>query len=1088
MARVTLENYASQLKDVILPILFKKIDSFDFRDGLLENVIDLSKRYCYESKLNDELGVAVLDDLGKRKLSFNDEGVEAASLFVLSAVYYLTALNVLQSEEISSEDSTYLGFRNSTSMFRLSLEAYDFRVLQEFANMSDDDVKAVIQQKLKLTIGSCSIEEYFDNHIYIQDMDIVLETLQPEKDERKDLIADALAYSKTQITIAVTKTMKTYKSLFSSAYQVVKPVGLLTSNGIAYLKDGILQYSESHETHQINQYLTNLLNMCESTSRDFDLNLVVSNYLDSSKQDLKLYFPKKLLEFAFGCSSYSNKNNGNGVERYPAISDVRSWDEYAKDIVKPVIEDIYKNTAISLFEKKGFMENEGYKTSQAFELLKGMLNYMYKNLTSCMIISNWKEAPESATDLNSSATLVGFKIRVADVDHKIPLSTQVPKYIIDNIFGGLKGDDDAVCETVVPLGSSSDYTVCDIQHKFSPSLVNGEPLFAYTAQNSLKKSGKTPSWENLIIGKKDDDSILTVGEDISFNKKLVHWVLAGSRSGKGVMTLNILAGALASNKPVFYLDNKPDMASMFRSSQLSGGRMFCINGDYDTSFDETFHSCHPDSFNWSKNIPPFVREVLGNDYSNYAPIFYLRAVMFLTSLIYVRGSVRTESRLYEPLGGEKGIAIVIDEISAADSAISAMLDKNGVLGRNFYSAPTLTTAESCNNLLKKNKDDKGIPVVSEFGCYSTDLIRSLNETFRTIGGQWKLKGLTGGGTEGDVSNIFMIGQNIRDVDTSKLEYIPTNDDNMNRTSGDAFYNFLFNLGCDAFFGYNVDHPEYMWSGDEAAADGSKASTRLNATARNFAYVNHFDEGTVKTMLDNKVGGKSSKDISDSAVYFKPFLIFNDAKEDSPYVAQDFKRTCELARLDFEKIKNMHRRANGVLEPEIGFIPYVNAQGSEADSIQSVLAKSYDIANHLIWSYGYKGDCIEFIYDLRPEAMFTAQSLLNAYRGSSKEEVSKLYSKYFSNQDVSRVVDADIKDVDGVDYNNLNKLMGYDTQKPSESNVYEAMKSYANLSLEQQIRQMINNILNKHPELRTVFTKQLIDEFVPFYLSYKGGAR
>lgn len=1085
MARVTLENYASQLKDVILPILFKKIDSFAFRDSLLENVIDLSKRYCYESKLNDELGVAVLKKLGAKNLSFDEKGVEAASLFVLSAVYYLTALNVLQSEEISSEDSTYLGFRNSTSMFRLSLEAYDFRVLQEFATMSDDDVKAVIQRKLKLTIGSCSIEEYFDNHIYIQDMDIVLETLQPEKDERKDLIADVLAYSKTQITIAVTKTMNTYRSLFSSAYQVVKPVGLLTSNGIAYLKDGVLQYSESHEAYQINQYLTNLLNMCESTSRDFDLNLLVSNYLDSSKQDLKLYFPKKLLEFAFGCSSYSNKNNGDGVEVYPAISDVKSWDEYAKNIVKPVIENIYKNTAISLFEKKGFMENEGYKTSQAFELLKGMLNYMYKNLTSCMIISNWKEAPESATDPNSTTSLVGFKIRVADVDHKIPLTTEVPKFIINNIFGGLKGDDDAVCETVVPLGSNTDYSVCDIQHKFSPSLVNGEPLFAYTALNSLKKSGKTPSWENLIIGKKDDDSILTVGEDISFNKKLVHWVLAGSRSGKGVMTLNILAGALASNKPVFYLDNKPDMASMFRSKDLSNGKMFCINGDYDASFDETFNSCRPESFNWSKNIPPFVKEALGNDYSSYAPIFYLRAVMLLTSLIYVRGSVRTESRLYEPLGGKEGVAIVIDEISAADSAISAMLDKNGVLGRNFYSAPTLSEAES-----KKNKSPKtGQLIVTPFGCYSTDLIRSLNDTFRTICGQWKLKGLTGGGTEGDVSNIFMIGQNIREVDTSKMEYIPTNDDNMNRTSGDAFYNFLFNLGCDAFFGYNIDRPEYMWSGDEAASEGSKASTRLNATARNFAYVSHFDEGTVKTMLDNKFGGKSSKDISDNALYFKPFLIFNDAKEDSPYVADDFKRTCNLARLDFEKIKNMHRRANGVLEPEIGFIPYVNAQGGDADSIQSVLAKSYDIANHLIWSYGYKGDCIEFIYDLRPEAMFTAQSLLNAYRGSSKEPVSKLYNQFFSNQDVSRVVDADIKDVDGVDYNKINSQLGYDNNRQTKDAVHKAMESYVeSLSPEQQIRQMINEILDEHPELRVYFTKAVIDRFILFCINRMGGIR
>ena len=43
--------------------------------------------------------------------------------------------------------------------------------------------------------------------------------------------------------------------------------------------------------------------------------------------------------------------------------------------------------------------------------------------------------------------------------------------------------------------------------------------------------------------------------------QIVTGIIAGSRSGKGVMTLNILASIIASGCPVCYLDYKPDMAA-----------------------------------------------------------------------------------------------------------------------------------------------------------------------------------------------------------------------------------------------------------------------------------------------------------------------------------------------------------------------------------------------------------------------------------------------------------------------------------------------------------------------------------------------
>lgn len=809
-------------------------------------------------------------------------------------------------------------------------------------------------------------DDYLDEAGCISLLEELHGLVEQAEEQRSDIENEFLQYASTQINSTVTKIMNTYQDLFSSGYQVIKPVGLLTQRGIMKVRDGHSSYEDSYEATELYNYLCGRLNIVENNSRQFDCNSIVDYFTQNESK--RLYFPNKLLEYTYGCGQGSENN-------YSTSSASKSWESYASEVVEPQIDEMCKDVLVTLFRISGYLEDDSYK--EHFDLLTGMLDYLYANVTPCLIVSNWKKVQRN---------IVGFKLRVSDTDKKLPLTQEIPQYIINNCFRGLVGADDAVCEAIVPVGHE-DYTVVDIQHKFDPKLINGEPLFAYTALNALQNSGKSPSWNELLLGKKDDDSILTVGSEISFRKHLCHWILAGSRSGKGVMTLNILAGAIASGKPVFYLDNKPDMASMFRSAELSGGKMFCINGDYDPSFDVRFNSCSPSSFRWNRNIPDYIQAEFGTNYADYAPIFYLRAVLFLMSLIYVRGNVRTNPELFNMLGGESGVVIVIDEITAADAGINALLSKGGRLGSLFYSSSTLSKAR------KKIREDKRDEMdITQFGCYSTDFIQSLNSTFRTICRQWKHKGLSGGGTEGDISNIFVIGQAIHSVDTSKEEYMPTNDNNMNGMCGDAFYNALFDLGNDVFMGYNIDHPEYMMSGDRT----SKSYTRLNATARNFAYLSNFDTGVVDTMLNDSDGGKSSKGLSEKAKYFKPFLIFNDAAEDSQYVNGDFRKMCGDAGLNFEQVKNMHRNEQGAFEPKIGFIPYINAQSSNGASVQDTLAKSYNIANALVQAYipNYDGDCIDFIYDLRPEAMFTAQELLNAFTSGQHQNVSPLVNEFF----------------------------------------------------------------------------------------------
>ena len=55
-------------------------------------------------------------------------------------------------------------------------------------------------------------------------------------------------------------------------------------------------------------------------------------------------------------------------------------------------------------------------------------------------------------------------------------------------------------------------------------------------------------------------------------------ILAGSGSGKGVVTLNILATFIADGCPTVYLDYKPDMAAMlWQLERIVGTRILAID-------------------------------------------------------------------------------------------------------------------------------------------------------------------------------------------------------------------------------------------------------------------------------------------------------------------------------------------------------------------------------------------------------------------------------------------------------------------------------------------------------------------------------
>ena len=88
----------------------------------------------------------------------------------------------------------------------------------------------------------------------------------------------------------------------------------------------------------------------------------------------------------------------------------------------------------------------------------------------------------------------------------------------------------------------------------------GLTSFAYKQYAEMLKNGDEPTIDRLFLGKTDSDSLMEI--NIGSSTDLGIFITAGTRSGKGVLTLNVLAGLAYIGCPLIYADNKPDMSAM----------------------------------------------------------------------------------------------------------------------------------------------------------------------------------------------------------------------------------------------------------------------------------------------------------------------------------------------------------------------------------------------------------------------------------------------------------------------------------------------------------------------------------------------
>ena len=783
-----------------------------------------------------------------------------------------------------------------------------------------------------------------------------------------------LRYYSPFCTGTISELIKRYTGLFSSGYEVNKPDGMLCRDGIVRLSGSKrVVYQDSIATHNMYEIIKGYMRFTEMETRSIVgiANKMYSGYIGGRET---LYFPNKLIEIAYGLKAVTGDNQ-DSLNTYEKHASSANWSAYVKDVLEKSVRDLVKKSA--LFYVKSEMKSqsiEDFRDNRIASGLQDYLLYILKSLSTCVLMVDYK-----ARETESGENLVSnFKIRICDPDEGI--QGDITPEILEKAFMGGIGD--------VPFSYDvrEEPEIClkEFAHEFNHDMSQALPLFAYKALMALQEQGVQLSWENLILGMAEDGSILRNGtHGIDIRSRLTHNICAGSRAGKGVMTLAILACAIASGKFVHYIDRKPDMASVMK---YLSPEMFVINGGgYQTQYDTKYKQfTNLDELLGSiGNVPKCALDAFQTTLSwdELGDIVYMRALKLVLGTIVARGEGRYED---ENLGGTNGILLVVDEFKNFQDSFSNLLNR-------VASIVPPTTIDKDTEALNKGSISQSTynKSYNDAAFYALSFMNSLADDMKFLSEK------TDAGfnqQEVSLSDIFVIGQNLTRgmCDRGEFEDAIRNSPGSGRyRSAGSFGLKGFHLGnqsipytlvnfktADAFFGRNMDdgRSKYLAQTDPR----SKALGRLDDKASNFAYMETFTEEK-RQKID---GGNLQANIeyANSCTYFKPFLILNTGDPEDDCVKGVFSRCKKNAGITPEELIADNPDPSGVgMNRAIGFEKYLELAG--VTNIGAVLGKSSNVMNYVVQNFlHYPGNWFQFLVDLRPEWMFTIKDISIGAKG------------------------------------------------------------------------------------------------------------
>lgn len=852
-------------------------------------------------------------------------------------------------------------------------------------------------------------------------------------------------YYGPSLTGALETLMSRYTDLFASGFELDKFAGVFSGTDLWSIKNGVAVPYNTAVTQKVAVYLSNSIFGKETTVPGTDLK-VISNERSlngicrdimrvyTSTKFVNLYFPRKILEIAFGRQLTIRTDSNN----YEPSKDGKSWGKYKKTLLEHTKDILYKAASLYLdYEiKRGMLKPEEKLSPKALDLLAPYVNYTIDCLSNAIICVDYNQL---------QGEIAALKFRFFDKNNAVDNNSFIPM-LVNQVFGQSPGVDNFDDIEVTPNN------VKTFSHERNHGANQAIPNFAYKAFLVLKENGIPLTMETLILGKSPKGTILRNGSGgIDLGTKVSHYVIAGSRAGKGVMTLNFLGGALASGRPVFYLDNKPDMAAMF--SEIAPGMVVLngrslINGDID--FKQGLgYWLNIDSKLNKANIPDYALQALGlpisdssRSWSALGDVFYFRAYeLIIGFMIYCAFNVYSKQELLDEKTGKKitkwvdtvygtnGLCLVVDEISNTltgfmsdlenlacmqapekfEDTLYKLIDNNDV-EKDKLERIRQKEAEGKSTAGMKKARPKDGPALkaelarigySEASYYASAFLDATDRSIKAIG---KLAN-AGFNDRSSLLDVFIIGQNVERKFLSGSQasslltgtkyatssswkgttYNKSNVENgIDFATTDIFAPML-SVGKtpDGFFGANQGvGNDYFAQKNEK----SKAFGRLDTKASNFGYLDDFGE-------DARSKIKNNVDAASRLKYFKPFLTLN--KNSVSYVSQMAKRLTE-AGVPYEMVvaDNPELDANGnptgTLSRYVGFDEYLKLI-DEGNVAQKTANYSGEILNNYVQNVlGYSGTWFDLVTDLRFEAIISVENI-----GQKVENFGSMDAPYMS---------------------------------------------------------------------------------------------
>lgn len=808
-------------------------------------------------------------------------------------------------------------------------------------------VEGKVESNLLSNIRQIDFKEYLKNGYLDKDVKLIALMGNKPKIELVKEILEMIKASDTYnayISEMLMNVLSIYKYFFQDSFGLRPYAGVLS-----YVKPYSLRIDDKNYLGQIEgaqanfdniaNFLKKQLNVEEQKDRQFNIDKIIA-----SKSDVPLYFPNKIVEYAMGRELTYNLTEK--VYRKNSCSD--SWENYCDAYVKNQIEDciietIYKTvemnfdrTALSWIHVTEKEKDEPFLfASDSFQLSYNSKDKEQKaSLEEYITGAKFTNAVNITLDKLLKALCTGIAIvKYNNVGGKansiclriVDTTNSLNENMTKNLYGSMVLNKSVAFEPgdIISKGKTNErgdalpFKIYEFRHDFDAQLATAEPLFGYTAVQLYLNQKKPMGWSRILLGEDIKGTPLfaskTNKDDIPMQENIIHNMMAGSRSGKGVMTMNILASAIADERPIFYIDRKPDMAVMFYN--LTKGNMFVINGgQYLAKNDPTgaFGDEGEAVKGWKQayeSLPNYLTNINnGGIFPNktyegfFGDFVYYRAMLLIYAILTTRAASIAKPAIYNNLGGAKGIVAVFDEFKNWQELFeAATFEVNGLFAKSSNrltdkdlmdykklisdikaketqlnlikddpkKAAQVTKTELDLQNIKENIQDTYTPLK----VYCTTVMNKFADSVQCMAEQFAA-GFKD--KEGTISDVFVIGQHIK-IDgyynSSKGTYTQTGSgafNNNKETQNKSLMRGLLNNfpGVDWFMGYNKEvNNEYMGATESNGGSAYKWITKKQY----WGYVP--DQAATMETLRTETPSK--------VTYFKPYLVLNNNKEDDP---------------------------------------------------------------------------------------------------------------------------------------------------------------------------------------------------------------